>query len=90
MIKSRFLPQDELPESLQIVCDCVENSNSLRELDLFIHEILIDYKPSQEVLGHIPYARWRSIYTTNFDRLLEQAYEEADGRLQNIHPIYSD
>jgi tetratricopeptide (TPR) repeat protein len=41
-------------------------------------------------LTDIPLFRWKSIYTVNFDTLLEAAYEEQPGRLQPLRVFYSD
>jgi Flp pilus assembly protein TadD len=89
LIKERFFPDEEVPTDLETICQCVEAEESRRTLDRFIYDIFIDYKPSN-VLKQIPRLRWRRIYTTNFDRLLEQAYDEVRERAQNLYPIYSD
>ncbi len=59
------------------------------QLDQFIHSVLIDYIANNEALPKIPLFRWRRIYTTNFDLLLEQAYEDTPKKFQNLCPIYS-
>jgi tetratricopeptide (TPR) repeat protein len=38
----------------------------------------------------IPKFRWKSIYTVNYDTLLETAYAQDGDRLQNLRPFYSD
>ena len=90
MIKDGFFPDEEIPTDLPTICTCVEARESRRILDRFIYDILIDYKPSMDVLKQIPKFRWRRIYTTNFDRLVEQAYDDTSERVQNLYTIYSD
>ena len=75
---------------LQTACESVEVQESRRDLQQFIYDVLIDYRPSESVLKQIPYFPWRQIFTTNFDRLLERAYEEVDNPVQKLIPIYSD
>jgi len=90
LIKDQFFPDEDVPSDLPTVCACTETRESRINLEKFIYDLLIDYKPSENVLKKIPKFNWRRIYTTNFDRLLEQAYGEDDERLQNLIPIYSD
>ena len=89
LIKARFFPDEEVPTDLQTVCACAEAEESRRILNRFIYDVLIDYRPS-ETLKMIPRVRWRRIYTTNFDHLLEQAYAQVSENVQNLCPIYSD
>jgi hypothetical protein len=73
IIKTHFLPTEEIPLDLPTVCACVEARESRKALDSFIYDILIDYKPSEGVLSLIPKYTWKRVYTANFDRLLIQA-----------------
>ncbi len=41
-------------------------------------------------LADLPLFRWKSIYTVNFDTLLEAAYEQQPSRLQALRVFYSD
>jgi hypothetical protein len=90
LIKEKFFPDEEVPTDLPTICACAEVRESRRILERFIYDTLIDYKPSGSVLKQIPNFQWRRIYTTNFDRLLEQAYDEVPEKAQNLYPIYSD
>jgi tetratricopeptide (TPR) repeat protein len=38
----------------------------------------------------IPTFRWKSIYTVNFDTLLEDAFAATAAPIQRVHPLYSD
>jgi hypothetical protein len=38
----------------------------------------------------IPQFRWHAIVTTNFDLIVERAYDQTPARLQNLAPIFSD
>jgi hypothetical protein len=90
IIKTHFLPGEDIPVDLPTVCACVEARESRKALDRFIYDVFIDYKPSEGVLKLIPKYTWRRVYTTNFDRLLEIAYESEPNKNQNLRPVYSD
>lgn len=89
-IKDEFFPDEDVPLDLRTICAYVETMDSRRSLERLIYDIFIDYHPSEEVLKQIPRFKWRSIYTTNFDRLVEKAYEEVANPVQQLYPIYSD
>ena len=57
------------------------------EVERFIRVRLEGLIPSDglKTMTRLP---WRCIYTTNFDRLIEHAYEDP-GALQKVRPIYS-
>lgn len=89
-IGDHFFPNEgDIIADLKSISEYVEIRESRRALDTFIYDLLSDYTPSR-TLKQIPLYCWRSIYTTNFDRLLEQAYDSVGDRKQRLVPIYSD
>ncbi|MCA3009833.1 MAG: SIR2 family protein [Phycisphaerales bacterium] len=72
--------------SLSEVAGLVEIQHSRRALIDAIREALARVTPTRGLLN-LPLHNWRSLYTTNYDRLIEQAYAKA-GR--SLHAIASD
>jgi Flp pilus assembly protein TadD len=89
LIKAEFFPDESIEADLKTLCKYVENSYSRTKLDQFIYRTLIDFSPNNDVLPRIPLFRWRRIYTTNFDRMVEQVYDDTPQKIQNLKPIYN-
>jgi len=53
-IKNSFFPGEVLPNDLQTVSACVDSRASRPELERFIYDLLIDFKPCEKVLKQIP------------------------------------
>ena len=77
----RFSPNDlTLPE----ITDIIEKRHDRRSLVSAVRELFENLTPTGGLLN-IPKFRWQSIYTTNYDELIEQAFE----RNQEPLAIYS-
>ena len=61
-------------DDLAKVSKVVELRHSRQELDNFVKKALADLQPD-EIVQWLTTFRWRAIYTTNYDRGIERAYE---------------
>lgn len=68
--------------SLSKISQVVEIRNTRKVLDAFVKSMFMDRSPS-DVLDWIPRQRWRSIFTTNYDDAIEQAYKQCASPVQN-------
>ncbi|MHB0877769.1 MAG: SIR2 family NAD-dependent protein deacylase [Anaerolineae bacterium] len=89
LIHDRFFGDDSFDYDLQTISQYAIDRDGRRALERFIYETLIDLQPSQ-TLARIAQLPWRAIYTTNFDVLLEKAYEAARQPAQRLRLIHSD
>lgn len=64
----------DFKQDLSKVAELLELKNKRTELELFLQKRLSNPEPG-EYLRWIPTMRWRAIFTTNYDRGLERAYE---------------
>jgi cold shock CspA family protein len=55
----------------------------LTQLQKYVREIFLDYGPADFHML-LPKFRWRAIATTNFDLVLERAYERSRGAVQTL------
>ncbi len=89
MISDRFLGGQLKSKSLSQVAEYAKNEASLTEVQLAVRDI---FMPLQPVDFHllIPLFRWYAIVGTNFDLILERAYEQCKDRQQTLAPILQD
>lgn len=88
-ISDQFLGGDEKKKTLVQVADYAKSEAGLLEVQQYIKKL---FHPLQPADFHkiIPTFRWHSIFTTNYDLIIERAYASSPNRLQNISPIIRD
>lgn len=76
--------QGELKDKpLTAVAAMAASEVGLSHFQKFIREIFVDYNPADFHLL-IPTFRWRALATTNFDLIIERAYERSRGAVQTL------
>ncbi len=85
----RFLPTDPESTDLGQVCELIDATEGRRALNDWLIERFRGLTPPAALLS-IPRFRWKSIYTMNFDTLLEEAYRQTPDALQRLHHFYYD
>lgn len=70
-------------------CDYAATARSGRELQRFIRDTLEPFQPA-DFHKKIPRLHWAGLATTNFDLLVERAYERASDKLQELKPLIHD
>ncbi|SDY92243.1 SIR2-like domain-containing protein [Modestobacter sp. DSM 44400] len=72
---------------LSEICGIYENRLGRKDLVQDIRQRLSGLQPTQGMLA-VPAFNWRAIYSTNFDRLVEQAYRQAGKDLKVVRSNY--
>jgi len=85
---NEFLGGNEKERDLKTVSDFVENEVGLLKLNLFVAKIFSEFIPNKG-LSLLPKFRWKSIYSTNYDLLVETAYKNGKP-LQDLSTFYKD
>ncbi|MEH6491659.1 P-loop NTPase [Halopseudomonas sp.] len=88
-ISERFLGGEEKKKTLIQVADYAKHEAGLFEVQQFIRKTFLPLKPAK-FHQIIPSFRWHSIFTTNYDLVLERAYSDHSQRMQSIAPITRD
>lgn len=88
-LSKAYLPNEPIEENLGTVSEAVDAVFGRKELNEWFIDRFRALVP-KGALPSIPTYHWKSIYTVNFDTLLEEAYRLNSGRRQEIHPFYSD
>jgi hypothetical protein len=89
LLCDRFLSADYERHPLTQVADYAISESSLFDVQDFIREIFLPFKPSPSHLL-IPTFRWRAIVTTNYDRLIEDAYATHLSPAQRVVPLFQN
>lgn len=88
-IAAQFLDIPAAGYPLSEVAALVDAEDGRRRLNDWIMRRLGTLRPSAAIHA-LPLFRWQAIYTTNFDTLVETAYNEASNAVQRLRPIYSN
>lgn len=89
-IARQFLDESYVGGDLAYVAEIAISQKSLYDVQLFIKNIFSEYSPADHHLL-IPTFNWKAIYTTNYDLLIEQAYQQKKKEaLQLINPVYKN
>ncbi len=89
LLSDEFLGGEQKDKSLVQVADYAKYQAGLNEVQTFIRN---QFDPLQPTDFHklIPLFKWHSIFTTNYDLIVERSYDLVQGRLQNLAPIIRD
>lgn len=88
-LSDEFLGGSHKKDNLMTVADYSRAESSLAKVQKFIYETFKDLSPA-EFHEKIPTFRWRAIVSTNYDLVVERAYENCKNPLQKIATITKD
>lgn len=89
ILSKKFLNEEFSEESLAVVSEMAISAYSLAEIQTYIAEYFSGVIPAPFHLD-LPKYKWASIFTTNYDRLIETCYEKSTESNQNLRPFLSD
>lgn len=89
LLNDRFLDGKYPNAALSQIGEYAISESSLVAVQEFIRELLQDFEPAP-FHTLLPKFRWHGLATTNYDRIIEKAYERDKHRLQNLMPIVTD
>ncbi|GGF70525.1 SIR2 family NAD-dependent protein deacylase [Wenyingzhuangia marina] len=81
LISEKFLGPNYLDRDLQYVSELAISETDLFTVQKFVSDIFRQFKPGDHHL-RIPLYKWHSIYTTNYDLLIEDSYDKVRNRQQ--------
>lgn len=89
ILNDRFLNGGFSEDPLSVVSEMAISAYSLIEVQNYIADYLSDIIPAKFHFD-IPKYKWASIFTTNYDRLIETCYENNIVSIQKLIPFLSD
>ena len=89
LLANKFLSEAHIDHDLMTISELAISETSLPEVQDYIASLLADLEPSA---AHkwLPTFRWHGLATTNYDRLVELAYESDQQRSQKLAAVISD
>lgn len=86
-LADKFLGGEFKGSPLTYISDLAISESSLFAVQSFIAEIFREFEPneSQIKLSSFP---WKTIFTTNYDQILEQAYQGNKSKIQDLSPVF--
>ncbi|WP_227460717.1 SIR2 family protein [Cupriavidus pauculus] len=89
LLCDRFLGGRSKGKALNYVAELCMSQAGIVPVHQYVHELVgaLQPQPSHALLTRF---RWKGIVTTNYDFLVEKAYEQAQAPLQTLHRIISD
>ncbi|HEY5367408.1 MAG TPA: SIR2 family protein [Hanamia sp.] len=91
-IAEKFLDSSYYEDDLTTVSELAISQKSLFDVQFYIKSLFEEYKPGPHHLL-LPTFNWKAVFTTNYDLLIEEAYEQKrkeKDELQIINPIYKN
>jgi len=88
-IATQFLGAGYDEADFKTVYDFAASHRSVREVQEFLHAELTRYRPVAFHL-HLPKFVWAGLATTNYDLVVERAYEDVPDKLQTLIPNCRD
>lgn len=85
-IASRFLDDQHFSNPLSSVVELAESESDLLTVQEFIRSRFQDINPAPFHML-LPTFKWAGIATTNFDLVVERAYGQSQGRVQDLVPL---
>lgn len=83
LLAKKFLGDDFLDYPLQQVAELAVSESDLFSVQSYISDIFMDFRPAK-FHQLIPIFVWKAIATTNYDLIVERAYDSAPHRLQEL------
>ncbi len=89
MIAEKFLGANFIGQNLGYISELAMSESSLFEVQNFIAEIIKTFEPAKYHLK-IPSFKWKAIFTTNYDLIIEKSYRKDKTAIQELVPIFKN
>ena len=89
VLAERFLGSDYSGMPLQMVAELAINESDTVTVQEYLRELFSEFEPTA-THRILPTFRWHGLATTNYDLLVERAYDSAETPAQKLVPFRSD
>ncbi len=88
-LADEFLGGEDADKPLGVIAELAISETDLTTVQSFIHDTFRDFQPAA-FHRLIPTFRWAALATTNFDLLIEHAYQDCKQPAQELVPFYKN
>lgn len=88
-LSEQFLGSGFKDRSLVAVADLARNESSLLDVQRVVRDLFLPLEPNT-FHQLVPMFKWKAIVTTNYDLVVERAYQKVPSRLQQLAPVTKD
>ena len=89
LIAYKFLGKEYIGKDLSYVSELAISVSTIQDVQKFIADIFKEFEPEPYHLK-IPNFNWKAIFTTNYDLIIEKAYQRGKPALQELIPVYKN
>jgi hypothetical protein len=89
VLSKEYFGEDKTTKSLSSIAELAISETDINTVQCFIKDYFYDFQPADFHLK-IPTFRWVAIYTTNYDLVIERAYQKQKDKTQDIKCIYKN
>ena len=89
LLSKKFLGGEDADQQLSIVAEYAINETDLITVQTYLRDVFAEFQPS-EFHKLIPTFKWAGLATTNYDLIIERAYDATQSPIQEIVPFLSN
>lgn len=89
ILSKKYFGEENTSKSLSSISELAISETDIHTVQHFIKDYFDEFQPADFHLK-IPTFRWVSIYTTNYDLVIERAYQNQRNKTQDIKCIYKN
>jgi DNA repair exonuclease SbcCD nuclease subunit len=87
LLANKFLGGEFIGSPLTFISDLSISEAGLFAVQSFISEILAEFTPNDSQIKFASFP-WKAIFTTNYDQILEKAYQTNKSKIQDLSPVF--
>ena len=89
LLSKQFLGEEDADQQLNIVAEYAINETDMITVQTYLRDVFVGFQPS-EFHKLIPTFKWAGLATTNYDLIIERAYDATQSPIQKIVPFLSN
>lgn len=89
LIARKFLTSNHYHDPLSVVSELAISESSIVNVQEYIRGVIFDFNPAPFHLV-LPTFKWHGIATTNYDLIIERAYEKCPKKVQDLVPFITN
>lgn len=89
ILSKEYFGEEKTTKTLSSIAELAISETDIHTVQQFVKDYFDEFEPAEFHLK-IPTFRWVAIYTTNYDLVIEKAYQKQSNKTQNIKCVYKN